>query len=150
MKHYWSWRFSSSVLLCALVALVIATLTMPVMSALIGSPLLNAQGLPAGIGETILITIAMLPFGILIGSVLALPAALVLGVVMVLLTQRNPQVDRPGVWAVAGVAVTIPALFIVGNVEPWVPTRLIMSVWLLVAGLSGSAVFRWYWSKRTM
>jgi hypothetical protein len=62
------------------------------------------------------VTVLMAPFEIAVGSVLALPTALALGLLMVRLTERSPQLNRPTIWAVASIAVTIPSLFIVGSV----------------------------------
>jgi hypothetical protein len=140
-------RFAKAVVRCALAALVVASLTLPMVITLMGNPLLDATGKAEGFGETLIGALLLLPFGIVIGSVLALPAALVLGTAMLLLIGRYPSINRPLVWMTGGILVSMPATLIVGTDHSFVPDRLIIGGWLAMSGLIGGEVFRRVWNR---
>jgi hypothetical protein len=138
-------RVLAVTLYSALGATLFASLTFPLVMLAIGRPLLDAEAQPASLGLSILQTVLLLPFGVLVGATLAIPTALIMGVVMTWLTNKNRNYDRLLYWIVAGALAALPSTLIVGNVYDLYPDRALISLWLVVTGMVGAALF---WRRR--
>jgi hypothetical protein len=133
-------RFLKAWLLATLASLVVASLTLPLVMAVLGHEILNAEGLPANGAEATLATLLLLPFGIIIGGVLALPSALLMGIGMRMLIERFVCLNRAAVWGCAGLLFALPATLLVGSVYPLFPDRALFTAWLGLAGFAGGIV----------
>lgn len=139
-------RFLIASLLSAVAAVVVATLTLSLAS-LFGSEAINMAQHEQGLGEMALAMLALLPFAILIGGVIAWPTALVMGGAMVWLIAHRPQLDRSWVWAAAAALGSIPAMALVGGAYAIYPDRIVLWIWLVLSAIVGALVFRWHWGK---
>jgi hypothetical protein len=139
-------RFLVTALMAAGAAIVVATLSLPVVT-LLGSPAINMAGKGDGLAANIVGAIVTLPLAILIGGVIAFPATLIMGGVMVWLTRRAPHLDSVWLWIGAAILGGIPPMFIVGSAYEMVPDRIIIGAWLELAALVGALVFRWRWRR---
>ncbi len=140
-------RFIIAALLATIVAVAVATLTLPAATSF-GSEAINGAT-KDGFWENVIRTLALLPFAIPIGGMIALPTSLVMGGVMVWLIARWPQLDRWLVWIAAAVLASLPANLIVGGAYDVYPDRIILALWMAGSAIVGSLAFRWRWCERT-
>jgi hypothetical protein len=139
-------RFILAALLAALVAVTVATLTLPFAAAL------GWEG-GAGAGhETIfdrlVMAVSILPFALAIGGMIALPTALAMGGVMVWLTASAPRFDRTWVWMLAAIIGTVPVqLFVLGGSLDRSAQDLVMTLWPVLGAIAGALAFRWLWRR---
>jgi hypothetical protein len=135
-----SWHFLKSWLIANLASLVAASLTFPLVMVALGHDMLNAEGLPANGAETLWAILLLLPFEILIGSVIALPSVLLMGICMRFLIDRFACLNRARWWGCAGLLFALPATLVVGSVYPVFPDRIVLTIWLGFAGSVGGTV----------
>jgi hypothetical protein len=139
-------RFLLACVLGTVTATAFATFTLPVFVALIdpGKMPRDVASL-IDFGATVIAMVVFIPYGIIFGSVVAFPASLIIGGVMVWLVDRKPNLNRNFVWGFAGALAAQPAASYLSHPEPFFANLLAMPLWLGASGAIGALVFRWVW-----
>jgi hypothetical protein len=129
-------RFVLASIASALSVMVVLTLTMPIyLLATTGT--VTGEGAPITLGALAFV----LPFVIIIGGSIALPAAALAGSAMIFWQEQRGAPLTLCAWTFVGLASGILASLFFGTHDP-VAARLIAAIWFACAGAAGAWVFR--------
>lgn len=129
-------RFMLASLASAVSALLLLAITMP----LVISANANLVGQEI-IGATLVGILAVIPFVLIFGGIIALPVAALAGGLMLGVQKKRGIPLTQSVWLAAGAICGLIVSLFLGGYDPFVQ-RLVTAVWLAACGALGAWVFQ--------